>query len=184
MDCSSHLLQHGRAGNLVGWRAGLQAVSRAEVSVEERQVVLVVWSVFISCWSAPLDKNVRIPAELCTNYHSLPYILYFHNLLCHFFSFFSPILPLLLSFPPSCCYAWLSFSVCSLDFLAPMQFACHSWDVYLSFSLFLSFFLLISGCLSGWLRVCFYFSLSLYISLSASSSHSPPLSVCSESAWA
>lgn len=98
-------------------------------------------------------------------------------------TFISPPPPSVsLSLSPSLCVscrcASLSFSICTLSFLAPTRSACHSRDAYLSFSLF--FTISLDLWLPLWPASClFLFSLTLYVpgcvSLSASSSHSPPL---------
>ena len=66
----------------------------------------------------------------------------------------------------SCWYASLSFSICTLSFLAPMQSACHSWDAYLSFSLFLTISL--DLWLPLWLAACLFLFLSLCTFLAVS----------------
>lgn len=121
--------------------------------VEQRQAVLVMSSIFFMLDSVPLDKNIRVPTELCTLHQSvcmsassswpLSHTLHLHYLLCHFpsssFSYaltFSSFLSLcFLFFPPSvsclhCCLSEFAF----LSFLVPS--ACHSWDACLSYSRF------------------------------------------------
>lgn len=137
-------------------------------------------------FSVGLYKHVRIPAELCTLYQSvcmslssspaLTHAPYLRYLLCHFFS------PLQLHFDslPSCLSLPLCFMlVCTavfqnlhLTFLAPMRSACHSWDACLSFS---SLYFLIPGCLSGWLGVCVYFFLCLFLAVRFSLPHPPTI---------
>lgn len=132
----------------------------------ERRVVLVVCSVFISCWSAPLDKNVRIPAELCPLCQSPPHELYFHNLLCHFFLF-----P-----PPSCLplSIFLSFTLLCIAVFQRLQsrFPCAN-AVCLSqlgcLSVFFSppaFFFFFSSTLDLWLPFWLAARLFLFLSFS------------------
>lgn len=111
-------------------------------------------------------------------------------LLCHFFSFSFPSSYTLTFFPPASLsfshsvsrwYAMLSCSICTLNFLLPMQSACHSWDACLSFSLFLPIsldlwlplrqadclFLFLSLCMFLAVSPCLHLPPTLHLSVSA-----------------
>lgn len=182
MVSGSHLLL---CGWLAGWfTACFRLRTQAKESVEERQVVLVMWSTFF-CWTVPWDKHVRIPAELCTLYQSacmslsssqaLTHIPYLRYLLCHFFSFSLPSSYTLTLFPPaSLCFSLSLFHAdmhCCLSVFAlyvSLRQCGLPITVGMPICLFLasSLFLLISGSLPGWLHVCFYFSLCTFLAVS------------------
>lgn len=127
-------------------------------------------------------KHERVPAELrCALCVSVSLFISHSHAPQSLFHF--PLVTLglfsLLPLSVSCCYAFLSLSICTLGFIAAMWCACHSWDAFLSFSLSHRFPRSLAASLAGCVSV--YISLLLYvsgwISVSASSSHSPHLSL-------